>query len=430
MSGISAIYFLDRRGRIIIFRNYRGEVNQDISDNFIQQVLELDEANMKPTFTINNVHYCWIAHQNIYIVTVSKRNINIALVFAFLYKLKSILIDYFTSLEEETIRDNFVLIYELLDEIMDHGYPTATESTILKNFITTESNVKESKNKEQSSNAISQILTNVVSWRNSGIKYNNNEFYVDIIEHVDMLISNNGTVLQSQIRGVAKAKSCLSGMPTVTLGLNDKVLFELSGRDSTNTVEMDDLKFHQCVDKKTFDKERTIQFIPPDGEFELMSYRIDTHLRPLISVELKIETISETKMEYNVKTRANFKGNSIANDVDIFIPAPSDIQNAIFKTSHGKVVFLSDREDLRWKIPKLIGLSEYSMTCTFKLPTVRIEDPDKHLKRPIQVNFSIPYFTVSGLQVRYIKTEDKAKYNAVPWVRYITKNGDYSLRII
>lgn len=30
---------------------------------------------------------------------------------------------YFKELEEESIRDNFVIIYELLDEMMDFGYP-------------------------------------------------------------------------------------------------------------------------------------------------------------------------------------------------------------------------------------------------------------------------------------------------------------------
>ena len=55
MSAISAIYFLDKKGRPIIFRNYRGEVNQDISSNFQKKVLELEENNMKPLFTINDV---------------------------------------------------------------------------------------------------------------------------------------------------------------------------------------------------------------------------------------------------------------------------------------------------------------------------------------------------------------------------------------
>ena len=70
------------------------------------------------------------------------------------------------------------------------------------------------------------------------------------------------------------------------------------------------------------------------------------------------------------------------------------------------------------------------MTCNFQVPTVRIDDTTKHLKRPIQVTFEIPYFTVSGLQVRYMKIIDKNNYEAVPWVRYITKNGNYSIRII
>lgn len=43
-----------------------------------------------------------------------------------------VLQEYFKELEEESIRDNFVLIYELLDEIMDFGYPQTTESKILK----------------------------------------------------------------------------------------------------------------------------------------------------------------------------------------------------------------------------------------------------------------------------------------------------------
>ena len=31
--------------------------------------------------------------------------------------------NYFKELEEESIRDNFVVIYELFDEMMDNGFP-------------------------------------------------------------------------------------------------------------------------------------------------------------------------------------------------------------------------------------------------------------------------------------------------------------------
>ena len=44
-------------------------------------------------------------------------------------------------------------------------------------------------------------------------------------------------------------------------------------------------------------------------------------------------------------------------------------------------------------------------------------------RTPITVKFEIPYFTVSGIQVRYLKVVEKSGYQALPWVRYITQNG-------
>ena len=43
--------------------------------------------------------------------------------------------EYFKELEEESIRDNFVVIYELLDEMMDFGHPQTTESKILQESV-------------------------------------------------------------------------------------------------------------------------------------------------------------------------------------------------------------------------------------------------------------------------------------------------------
>ena len=42
----------------------------------------------------------------------------------------------------------------------------------------------------------------------------------------------------------------------------------------------------------------------------------------------------------------------------------------------------------------------------------------------LTVKFEIPYFTVSAIQVRYLKIVEKSGYQALPWVRYITQNGD------
>ena len=79
-------------------------------------------------------------------------------------------------------------------------------------------------------------------------------------------------MLRSEIVGNIKMRVYLSGMPELRLGLNDKVLFESTGRGKSKSVELEDVKFHQCVRLSRFENDRTISFVPPDGEFELMGY--------------------------------------------------------------------------------------------------------------------------------------------------------------
>ena len=52
---------------------------------------------------------------------------------------------------------------------------------------------------------------------------------------------------------------------------------------------MENIKFHQCVRLARFENDRTIRFIPPDEQFELMSYRLNTEVKPLIWIECGIQ---------------------------------------------------------------------------------------------------------------------------------------------
>lgn len=69
------------------------------------------------------------------VLALSKRNSNAAEIILYLHRLTQVLVEYFKELEEESIRDNFVIIYELLDEMMDFGFPQTTESKILQEYV-------------------------------------------------------------------------------------------------------------------------------------------------------------------------------------------------------------------------------------------------------------------------------------------------------
>ncbi|CAG8630258.1 10913_t:CDS:2, partial [Scutellospora calospora] len=310
---------------------------------------------------------------------------------------------YFKELEEESIRDNFVIIYELLDEMMDFGYPQTTETKILQEYITQESHKLEIQVRPP------MAVTNAVSWRSEGIKYRKNEVFLDVIESVNLLVNSNGNVLRSEILGIIKMKCYLSGMPELRLGLNDKVMFESTGRSPSRgkAIEMEDVKFHQCVRLSRFENDRTISFIPPDGEFELMSYRLNTQVKPLIWVEALVESYTGSRIEYMIKAKAQFKRRSTANNVEIYVPVPDDADTPKFRSSIGSVNYAPEKSCLVWKIKQFQGGKEFLM----------LDDPDK--KPPIGVKFEIPYFTTSGIQVRYLKIVEKSGYQALPWAFFL-----------
>ncbi|XP_048473771.1 AP-1 complex subunit mu-1 [Rhincodon typus] len=375
-----------------------------------------DEGSVSPLLTHGNVHFLWIKHSNLYLVATTTKNANASLVYAFLYKIIQVFTEYFKELEEESIRDNFVIIYELLDEVMDFGFPQTTDSKILQEYIT-----QQGHKLEVAAPRPPATVTNAVSWRSEGIKYKKNEVFIDVIEGVNVLVSANGNVLRSEIVGSVKLRVFLSGMPELRLGLNDKVLFELTGRGKSKSVEMEDVKFHQCVRLSRFENDRTISFIPPDGDFELMSYRLNIHVKPLIWIESVIEKFSHSRVEYLIKARSQFKKQSVANNVEIVIPVPSDADSPKFKTTMGSAKWVPENNTVVWTIKSLPGGKEYLMRAHFGLPSVESESTEG--KPPISVKFEIPYFTVSGVQVRYMKIIEKSGYQALPWVRYITQSG-------
>lgn len=131
--------------------------------------------------------------------------------------------------------------------------------------------------------------TGAISWRAPNIKYKQNEVYLDVVEEFSALVAVDGSLLKQEVSGVVKFNCKLTGMPECKFGLNDKLV---EGSSGSTSVALEDLKFHQCVRLSNFDRDRTITFIPPDGAFDLCSYRISSNLKPPFKV---ISEVNERK---------------------------------------------------------------------------------------------------------------------------------------
>lgn len=421
----SAILVLDLKGRVLLARDYRGDIPLKQADRFIQKVQELEDANkLTPVIYDDGVSYLYVQYSNLYLLAMCRSNVNAASVLVFLHRILDVFKHYFTELEEESLRDNFVIAYELLDEVMDFGYPQFTEAKILSEFIKTDAHKMEVQARPP------MAVTNAVSWRSEGIKYKKNEVFLDVVESVNLLVNSNGTVVRSEVVGALKMRTYLSGMPECKLGLNDKVLFETQGRGAKGkAVDLEDMKFHQCVRLARFENDRTISFIPPDGAFDLMTYRLSQNVKPLIWVECLVEKHSRSRTEYLVKARSQFKERSSATSVEISLPLPPDAIEPTMRTSQGYATYAPEKDALVWKLRNFPGGKEFLLRCNFGLPSVQAEEEVVGRLPPIRVSYEIPYFTVSGIQVRYLKVIEKSGYQALPWVRYITTAGEYEIRM-
>lgn len=184
------------------------------------------------SFYLLLINFFFLKRANIWLAAVTKQNVNAAMVFEFLLKIIEVMQSYFGKISEENIKNNFVLIYELLDEILDFGYPQNTDSGTLKTFIT-QQGIK-SATKEEQMQITSQVnytlfskqmlfciniyltylnlqVTGQIGWRREGIKYRRNELFLDVLEYVNLLMSPQGQVLSAHVAGRVVMKSYLSG---------------------------------------------------------------------------------------------------------------------------------------------------------------------------------------------------------------------------
>eukprot|EP00697_Spironema_sp_BW2_P005478 gnl/Spiro4/17654_TR9392_c0_g1_i1.p1 gnl/Spiro4/17654_TR9392_c0_g1~~gnl/Spiro4/17654_TR9392_c0_g1_i1.p1 ORF type:complete len:440 (+),score=123.36 gnl/Spiro4/17654_TR9392_c0_g1_i1:56-1375(+) len=436
---ISAILFINARGEVVINRFYRSNVSRNVAEMFRSQVI-LSKEVLPPIIFHNDISYLYIRHENLFIVAITKSNANAASVFRFLHKLVDVFKSYFEhKFDEDVVRKNFSVAHELLDETMDFGHPQTTDPNVLKLFI----HSKEFSNSfAPAPEQITIQATGVVNWRKPGIKYKKNEVFIDVVENVNALMSSSGgDILRADVFGKVIIKCYLSGMPECKLGLNDKVIYEGDRAARNNRpgapsqdvlanlgVELDDVTFDQCVRLSKFDAERSITFIPMDGTFELMSYRVTQNINVPFRVIPSVKKLNRTRYEIHVHVSALFHCMHMATNVVISIPVPKTTATAKTTQTLGTSAYVAKENAILWTVAKFPGASEHHLSAEVDLLSTFNRTEKTWSRPPIAMQFTVPMYTASGLRVEYMKVLEKSCYTSVKWVRYITKAGAYQIR--
>ncbi|XP_073910690.1 AP-3 complex subunit mu-2 isoform X1 [Castor canadensis] len=326
--------------------------------------------------------------------------------------------DYFGVCSEPVIKDNVVVVYEVLEEMLDNGFPLATESNILKELIKPPTILRTVVNTiTGSTNVGDQLPTgqlSVVPWRRTGVKYTNNEAYFDVIEEIDAIIDKSGSTVTAEIQGVIDACVKLTGMPDLTLSfMNPRLL--------------DDVSFHPCVRFKRWESERILSFIPPDGNFRLLSYHVSAQNLVAIPVYVKHsisfrDSSSLGRFEITVGPKQTM-GKTIEG-VMVTSQMPRGVLNMSLTPSQGAHTFDPVTKMLSWDVGKINPQKLPSLKGTMSLQA-GASKPDEN--PTINLQFKIQQLAISGLKVNRLDMYGE-KYKPFKGIKYMTKAGKFQVR--
>ncbi|XP_040576892.1 AP-3 complex subunit mu-1 [Lepeophtheirus salmonis] len=417
---IHSLFIINPSGDIFMEKHWQSVVSRSVCDYFFDaQNKASSDQDIPPVIATPHHYLIHISRSNVFFVAACMSEVPPLFVVEFLHRVVDTLGDYFSGdSSESVIKENYVLVYELLDEMLDNGFPLATESNILKelikppnilrtvvNTVTGKSNMSETLPTGQLSN---------VPWRRSSVKYTNNEAYFDVIEEVDAIIDKSGATVSAEIHGYIDCVVKLSGMPDLTMSFMNPRMF-------------DDTSFHPCVRYKRWDSEKILSFIPPDGNFRLMSYLVGSQSVVAIPIyvrhQLNFSSAGHGKLDITVGPKQTMGRN--LESVKIEIPMPKSVLNCSLIATQGKYAFDPVSHALTWDIGKIDSAKLPNIRGTVSLQTGAMS-PD--CNPTMNVSFTINQMAVSGLKVSRLDLYGE-KYKPFKGVKYITKAGRFQVRM-
>ena len=194
---IQSLFLLSPTGEVIIERHFRGVVTEravceaywNTSSSSSTMISGSPAASRRPPVCEvpserQGTLYCMAVHRDTTtFLAVCPAEVSPLQVLELLHCMASIFEDYFGNADEAAIKDNFSTVYQLLEEMMDYGWPLTTEGNALKAMIRPPTVI--SKLLMSSTGAVADVLpvgtVSNMPWRTANVHYSNNEIYVDIV---------------------------------------------------------------------------------------------------------------------------------------------------------------------------------------------------------------------------------------------------------
>ena len=120
----SAVVVCNFKGDILIYRRYRDDIDRREIQNFCDNVIATRKAKA-PAMLVAGSSFMHVSHNDCTFICATKVDANAMMLLHFIQQFITVLCSYFENgvVNDASLRSNFSLVYELLDEVCDYGYP-------------------------------------------------------------------------------------------------------------------------------------------------------------------------------------------------------------------------------------------------------------------------------------------------------------------
>ncbi|BEJ03325.1 hypothetical protein CcaverHIS641_0105000 [Cutaneotrichosporon cavernicola] len=416
MARIDGVIILDSVGKPLItshFAHHPAAYPAIFTDAFNHEFSRArkDGRDLEPVLWAHSagggVALCHLERDGLrYLVPISAE-VNPLFGFAWLESFLDTLKEYLVDVTEVTVKDNFDVVYMLIEEMLDEGHPMTMETAMLKDIVLPPSLMRKLLNVAGVSGLQAQTgsapFTAPIPWRRLGVRHAQNEIFFDVGETLDAVVDRKGHVLSAQVWGRIGCNSRLSGNPDLLLNIS-------------NTKAMAECSFHPCVRYSRWERDHVLSFIPPDGKFKLLEY----------------EATSVPKLPFVLKAglQVDETGGRFSLTLSSRVPRLDDVVISIFLGSTttgisatpagdrrppgqegdghvggGTAEFDPHTQVMKWTISSLLQ-HERSPSLTGSFVSTSCATPDP----AFAVAFNITNYTYSGLRVDQLKVSGDVGY--------------------
>ena len=435
---------------MLLEKHYRGITSRAGVEAFWEEVLKRRSRDDVPPFLVSPKYYfASIYRDGIYLLALMTGEMQALFVLEFLHRVFDVYIGYFGEVTARSITDNFSTAYQLLEEMLDNGHPMITEPNALNTLIAPPSLTGKMASflsgKSSVGETIGEGAMSVIPWRRANVAHANNEIYFDIVEEIDCIVESNGNVVSNDVRGTVSCASAMSGTPDLTLVFMNPAIIE-------------DCSFHPCVRYARFEREQVVSFVPPDGAFTLMSYRVvdrnpqapiycrsDLKYREgggRLSFVIGAKPMAGRSGGVTMRTATGGMGSGGAaapsevqvEDVRLVVSFPRSIKTVDLSSESGSVDLDPRTNELTWTIgrlprdrpPELAGSIHFAPSAGALAAGAAGGPPLEAVSAVL--HFTVPNQTVSGLAVRDLQLVNE-RYKFVKGVKTVLRTGRFQLRI-